>query len=1324
MVSKSKAKSGIEIDLFGLGWRSFEQMVQSLSIKILGPGVVVFGDGPDGGREATTNGKIPFPSSKNNWDGYAVIQAKFKQRTEGTNADGKWALDELRGELEKFSDPTKELTCPDYYIFATNVVLSPGSKKGAKDKAAALFKEFKSKLPIKDFRIWDFDQLNAFLKADQDVRNAFGGWIFSGDELAKILGLVETNTQNFESIIASFLQKELQADLHVNLEQAGHTSDEKTRLAPVFVDLPFRDRPYIDPPDDDRVDGTPNGFVRHLMTAGSQKLDPRSLSISRGSPELNVSDKELSRGKFVLIGGPGQGKTTVGQFVAQLYRASILKYRAKSSLIMETKRALKEIESQCQIEGIPMPLGKRFPVRIVLKDYAAKLAMADVPIGLLSYLAWRISEISEYDVTAADFRSWLAEYPWIVIFDGLDEVPDTSNRDAVLEAVDKFMIDVAEQNADVLVFATTRPQGYSNEFSPDTYNHLYLTPLRPEEALNYARRLAGHHFGADKDRYDKIVGRLERASQEDTTSRLMRSPLQVTIMSTLVDQGGLPPQERWRLFQQYYQVIYSRELSKDTSVSELLRDYQSDIDVIHQQVGLTLQIAIEEKGGTESNLSSSALNKIIEDRLVSEGHEGVELITLKEKFVEASINRLVFLVGVTADSVGFEIRSLQEFMAGEALMAGSDELVRKRLEKISGISSWVNVFLFAAGHCFVERQHLRDSIYTICNALNESGDKIEHATLAGSRLALELLEDGSSRKQPKFSKMFARVALKLLDLPPGEYHRRLAYVYDQTLQDVYAEEIEGKLNQARIYGKISAWLTLIPISSPLNNWVEQLAEKYWGNRTDELAQIITNLNSNDCPEWINKKFTEDISSIKFSKKLNNLKISEFLTEGGIYPKETIEAISSLFEGTYKNAHNIEIPILKSLSEGLRIRLISVDKNKANMMQSLGEIKEYSNDWVPIVEAAKFLRDPNKHSLSTALTNIAKNWNKSDSNLSTIYNLPWVLSMCIFVSLTNKELDQLAIRAANGELGDYDDWMAAEDRWVTLGITENDIRDHPRIPYSSGIRTIGFPPVRSGAMYMHSDDYDSFYTCISNLMEENITTEIKTVLADLMEFALIAGKGYVGNDINLDLLEKSVSLGKDKYVCQIFRLDPSIVQDNRFEEMARIWGNRGEFRSPSIVEAGSIQILAALVDIFAKNPSDTGILFLVSLGLQSFDHKIPEFSAIGADISNYTENKDRRSALLINIAQNCGWSKINPKKLAKMTVKLHTECEFIDAVTDVIEIQSIVGDNIEAYLVSLLEELGEIDIDSSSKIVNHLNYALQKRSSGLANMATRRELDLA
>ena len=40
-----------------------------------------------------------------------------------------------------------------------------------------------------------------------------------------------------------------------------------------------------------------------------------------------------------------------------------------------------------------------------------------------------------------------------------------------------------------------------------------------------------------------------------------------------------------------------------------------------------------------------------------------------------ALNRLVFLVGLEEDRIGFEIRSLQEFMAAEALMNGGDEQV-------------------------------------------------------------------------------------------------------------------------------------------------------------------------------------------------------------------------------------------------------------------------------------------------------------------------------------------------------------------------------------------------------------------------------------------------------------------------------------------------------------------------------------------------------------------------------------------------------------------------------------------------------------------------
>src|SRR5213595_3282865 len=118
-----------EYDFSGLSTRSFEKLVQALSTKVLGPGTVIFGDGPDEGREATFEGKVPFPSKAKPWNGYIVVQAKFKQRSEGTKADGAWAIGELKKELKVFADKKKGRRIPKYYIFVTNVVLTPAGKK-------------------------------------------------------------------------------------------------------------------------------------------------------------------------------------------------------------------------------------------------------------------------------------------------------------------------------------------------------------------------------------------------------------------------------------------------------------------------------------------------------------------------------------------------------------------------------------------------------------------------------------------------------------------------------------------------------------------------------------------------------------------------------------------------------------------------------------------------------------------------------------------------------------------------------------------------------------------------------------------------------------------------------------------------------------------------------------------------------------------------------------------------------------------------------------------------------------------------------------------
>ena len=72
--------------------KDFENLVQALCKKIIGEGVKVFGAGPDGQREATFNGKANYPSTVEQWDGYWVIQAKYKG-TQTKTDDYVWIRD-------------------------------------------------------------------------------------------------------------------------------------------------------------------------------------------------------------------------------------------------------------------------------------------------------------------------------------------------------------------------------------------------------------------------------------------------------------------------------------------------------------------------------------------------------------------------------------------------------------------------------------------------------------------------------------------------------------------------------------------------------------------------------------------------------------------------------------------------------------------------------------------------------------------------------------------------------------------------------------------------------------------------------------------------------------------------------------------------------------------------------------------------------------------------------------------------------------------------------------------------------------------------------
>ena len=712
-----------DYDLSRLSPRSFEHLVQALASKVLGPGIVVFGDGPDGGREATFERKVPYPNTADQWDGYGVVQAKYRPRLTGSKEDGDWAVSQLQAEIDKYLDPESKFRKPDYFIYATNIVLTPASGRGSKDRALAVLDSFREQSSLKDSAIWDYDQLRTFLDGCEDVRKAYAAYITPGDTLETFVSTLMPRPADMHKTLVMFLERELLTDECVNLEQAGHSIDDHIPLASVFVDLPIQNEPLVvgaalfdgDRIADEDLDtcrGTVDpphrdGFIKDLLTAAAERLDPISLGLSVISGNLEASNARPSRGRFVLIGGPGQGKTTLTQFICQIFRTAIISQKPGHTISPEVQTALTTIQQHCDLEGINHRVVPRFPFKLLLNDFASALSNSQVH-SVAGYLVRQINRRTECNLSVDDLRRFLAEYPSVIIFDGLDEVPASSNRDQVMAAIRDFWIDATNATADILSIATSRPQGYNEDFSPMYYQHRQLAELSSQLGWHFAQRLAEVRYRSDEDRKQKVLIRLERAFGDDSTARLMRSPLQVTIMTALVDRVGQPPQARWNLFHQYYEVIYDREVERSIPASGILRDYQPDIKAIHNQVGLILQIESESTGSTDAKLSRDRFVALVEARLATEGHPSDSLRPLANQIVEAASHRLVFLVEVEAEQVGFEIRSLQEFMAAECLMDANDQHIRARLDEIAPIPFWRNVFLFAAGKCFSQRQELRE----------------------------------------------------------------------------------------------------------------------------------------------------------------------------------------------------------------------------------------------------------------------------------------------------------------------------------------------------------------------------------------------------------------------------------------------------------------------------------------------------------------------------------------------------------------------------------------------------------------------------------------
>lgn len=1248
-----------DYNIHGLNPREFEHLVQALAIATIGPGITPFGDGPDGGREATFTGRMGYPSSEESWDGYLVIQAKFHTRpTYDTAKDGEWALSQLKQDLAKFENPKRNLPKPEYYLFVTNVVLTPKHETGSKDRASELLKHYQSLLGLKGWDIWDFDKLCRLLDVHEGVRRRYAAFISSGDILVEMMLFMKEQSLNFWSVISKFLQNEFFAEQFVKLEQAGHASEQKTSLGQVFVDLPAFHRPLAESSQSEQeLEKSSRGIVSEILETGSRVLKRSSYANEPFIPDISAEPRP-EPGRFVIVGGPGQGKSTVGQFVCQLYRAAILGSQPRSKIAPEVGNALSAFVEQCQMDKVSLPTARRFPVRVVLDQFANDLAGGKVK-SLKSYILRRINYRTDEECAQEDVKRWLGEYPWLILLDGLDEVPATSNRKQVLEKIADFWAEAATLDADVLVVATTRPQGYSNDFSPEHYNHRYLLPLLKDRALQYASRLVTARYGNDPDRRDRILKRLKVACYQDTTQRLMRSPLQVTIMATLVDQIGQPPQERWRLFQQYYEVIYRREIEREIPASIILQQRKADVNAIHQRVGLFLQAESEKARYTESKLSADKFQKLVRARIAEEGHVDEQLELRTNEITEAALHRLVFLVGLEESRIGFEIRSLQEFMAAEALMDGRDEQVRMRLEAIASIAHWRNVFLFAAGKCFADRQFLRDMIVSICEELNDvQSDQVAGITLAGSRLALDILDDGVAREQPKYARRLLRIALRLAELPDMEANQRLAVIYESDFESTYRESIWQRFGQKDFKQKLGAWILLSSLAGRKIYWARELADAQWPQDPTVQGEILSG--SHGINDWTIKKSVEIALKVPPFRHAveyggsDDDAIKEFSLPGWYL------AVRKLHPGRGHRFANESGEIGLKLRGTRRVRLWIRNINDP-FLKDLTPIKDAASNepsWAPLIAGARFAESPNEQTLASELRWLSNFWPQKNPDYYSI-RFGWPFDACLAACKSSSDLLALAQKAENGSLGDAENWLAAERRWKYKGVTEIDVTVSANDwPFNKQIADTGFPFACSSISFpsLGPPARAALWNTIIELYE-GASAPARSWLAEaaLTLVSFHPRRHSLAVDITPLLLKELISeQGRELYHFDFLEAFGIPDQLNEYWIEFFEWLGNKDFEYYFGFGSRPIKHMAQIAHAYTVDPSRTGLLN--TLAIMTLSGEKP---SIPTGLLNHAmqadDEKVRISATLIRISQG-RWDRAEARDIAKRILNTSPQFE--------------------------------------------------------------------
>lgn len=639
--------------------------------------------GQDGGRDGETARNNPYmeyvhdPTSLVSTNplvspprpGRYVFQAKYHRM-------GEQRPSTLRGRvIQEFKNALNDVVLGDrgrgvvnYFFLVTNVT----SSKYALDKTDEVRQELLADHRQLHADIWWGESITTSLDWAPDLWLAFPE-LFPGGVPPL---LVSTHSSNEEALSRTFrvaTTHQYRRDLTVKFRQI----ELEQQLFDLFVDLDARIH------FDDTLFRSSFANQIHRRYAedpsGLRPFHPPARWTTPPTALQLLIDDGLGIRRILLEGGPGQGKSTVTQMAAQVYRQKVLGLQANEDRVTAWHQG-------CRL---------RVPIRIELGDFARWLANAREGT-LEEYIGAMLGrDAGGASVTVEDVSAWVERSSVILLLDGLDEIGNDSLRDRAIDAI-MATIGRFEEGLDVdlRVVLTTRPPavvGRRNKL--DGFTRAVIAPMDGNRIDDYLGRWLQAQITTEEERV-RIRHSFEGRRYEPHVDALARNPMQMSVLLQFIYlKGEAFPDRRAELYRDYFQIVIDRDVEKSPELAQN-RDL---VEGLHSFLGFRIHGMTELEEGRRS-LDRNEIVRLAGQWLVREGHSS----KLADRYFALGEERFGLIVARSGEgrdtNYGFEVQPIQEYFAASYI---SNRLTDGKAPEVFQLlihrSYWREVAIFLAG---------------------------------------------------------------------------------------------------------------------------------------------------------------------------------------------------------------------------------------------------------------------------------------------------------------------------------------------------------------------------------------------------------------------------------------------------------------------------------------------------------------------------------------------------------------------------------------------------------------------------------------------------